>query len=284
MINFGKFVEIDKNINSYDPKLRVKFISKDPLVNGLEFDNMYLVPHISNKNNDLSAMLTYGENSEFRQKQHESMLFHDGAIVVCPVNNSRSTNMFLLCDDDGGLEQFEELKLISAEQYKAFYDGMMNNEITLNIYEDYMKNAEEEANANKSSNFEECQICYDLLDNIHGPGPSDKCDENCNDVIKICKNNHIIHRGCVLNSCYADAVDTASQMGFPEYSNLREQKRRNKCPFCAVKLLYTCERFKTVPKENISIGGQKIIRKKMKIRTKKLKKLRSKKKLTKKLK
>jgi ankyrin repeat protein len=96
--------------------------------------------------------------------------------------------------------------------------------------------------------YEECIICSELLDNINGPGESEKCSENCNDVVKICENNHMIHRGCILNACNANKVNIASQMGFSQFNTLAKQKRKNQCPICQVSLLVPCEEFKTVDK------------------------------------
>jgi len=76
------------------------------------------------------------------------------------------------------------------------------------------------------SPYEECIICSELLDNINGPGQSAKCNENCNDVVKICENNHMIHRGCLLNACNADRVNISSQMGFSGFNTLVEQKKK----------------------------------------------------------
>jgi hypothetical protein len=96
--------------------------------------------------------------------------------------------------------------------------------------------------------YEECIICGELLDNTNGPNESEKCTENCNDVVKICENNHMIHRGCILNACNADRVDVAAQIGFSQFSRLAEQKRKNLCPICQMPLLVSCEAFKTVDK------------------------------------
>jgi hypothetical protein len=113
------------------------------------------------------------------------------------------------------------------------------------------------------SPYEECIICGDLLNNVAGPGDSEKCGQDCNDVVSVCRNNHRFHRGCILNACKADPVNIAAQMGFAQYANERPQQRRNKCPVCQVELLYPCEQFRTVPKvseeelKNGKTGGRK---------------------------
>jgi surface protein len=113
------------------------------------------------------------------------------------------------------------------------------------------------------SPYEECIICGDLLNNVIGPGNSEKCGQNCNDVVSVCRNNHRFHRGCILNACNADPVNIAAQMGFGEYPTNRPQQRRNKCPVCQVELLYPCDQFRTVEKvsdeelRNGTTGGRK---------------------------
>ncbi|MFY7729326.1 MAG: BspA family leucine-rich repeat surface protein [Flavobacterium sp.] len=99
------------------------------------------------------------------------------------------------------------------------------------------------------SQYEECMICYELLDNENGPGPTSKCNANCNDVVQLCNTPHYAHRGCVLSSCNADPVDTYAQMRVaPQFQNFRSQQRSDKCPFCVKQLLHTCNEYISVPK------------------------------------
>jgi hypothetical protein len=113
------------------------------------------------------------------------------------------------------------------------------------------------------SPYEECIICGDLLNNVIGPGNSEKCGQDCNDVVSVCRNNHRFHRGCILNACNADPVNIAAQMGFAQYETHRPQQRRNNCPVCQVELSYPCEQFRTVEKvseeelKNGKTGGRK---------------------------
>ena len=110
----------------------------------------------------------------------------------------------------------------------------------------------------KEQPFPECVICGDYLNNNAGPGPSAKCVNNCNDVINVCKNNHLFHRGCILNSCNAGRVDVASQMGFNEFQSLQTQSISTTCPICRAKLLPNCQGLRDkerVPTENINIDG-----------------------------
>ena len=93
--------------------------------------------------------------------------------------------------------------------------------------------AAENASKNETQ-FEECTLCRDPLNNINGPGNNPpNCVENCNDVVSACVNNHKFHRGCILNWCNAPDVDIAGQMGFDErFTANRPQQGRSKCPLC----------------------------------------------------
>jgi surface protein len=110
----------------------------------------------------------------------------------------------------------------------------------------------------KEQPFPKCVICNDYLNNNDGPGPSTKCRNNCNDVINVCENNHLFHRGCILNSCNADRVDISSQMGFNEVQNLQTQSISTTCPICREKILPDCQGLRNkerVPTENINTDG-----------------------------
>ena len=147
--------------------------------------------------------------------------------------------------------------------------------------------------------FEDCAICGDPLNDVDGPGDqsedvdssgnSNKCTENCNDCIIVCKNGHIFHRGCILGWCNAGQVDFIEQMNFPDdYTHYRPQGKTSKCPLCTVDI--NCSGFKTKPKVSVdelreykirmSRGGKKIrkTRKNKKSGNKKSKKIRKSKK------
>jgi hypothetical protein len=129
--------------------------------------------------------------------------------------------------------------------------GSTRNKLLRRQQEIQQKAAEaaRQADLNKNETpYEECQICGDLLNNIDGPGPNNKCSENCNDVVKICNNNHLIHRGCVLNACNADKVNIGAQMGFDQYGSLKDQERKNNCPFCMTPLIVNCNEFRIIAK------------------------------------
>jgi surface protein len=107
--------------------------------------------------------------------------------------------------------------------------------------------------------FPECVICGEYLNNSDGPGPSEKChQENCNDVVNVCENNHLFHRGCILNSCNAEKVDAASQMGFDQFQSYQTQSIATKCPLCKNPLIPNCEGLRNkerVPTEQIDENG-----------------------------
>ena len=110
----------------------------------------------------------------------------------------------------------------------------------------------------KEQPFPKCVICNDYLNNNDGPGPSTKCRNNCNDVINVCENNHLFHRGCILNSCNADRVDITSQMGFNHIQTLQTQSISTTCPICREKLFPDCQGLRNkerVPTENINTSG-----------------------------
>jgi len=118
--------------------------------------------------------------------------------------------------------------------------------------------AQQPVNADEEQPFPRCAICNGYLNNHDGPGPSEKCQENCNDVVNVCGNNHLFHRGCILNSCKAERVDVAAQMGFPQYSHFEEQSIATECPLCREQLEPNCEGLRDkerVPTENINEEG-----------------------------
>ena len=98
-----------------------------------------------------------------------------------------------------------------------------------------------------NSKYEQCSICLDILDNIHGPGSTDNCKDNGNDVVIACTNRDMFHRGCILDWCNAPSVDTAAQMG-STYSNVKQQEKSNNCPLCREDLLKKCNEFNKIPK------------------------------------
>jgi len=123
---------------------------------------------------------------------------------------------------------------------------------------DQMARAAQIPDLREKQPFPECILCGEYLNNVDGPGPSEKCQNNCNDVVDVCVNNHLFHRGCILNSCNAERVDIASQMGFPQYSSLQEQSIATVCPLCKTPLAPNCEGLREkerVHTENINEGG-----------------------------
>jgi hypothetical protein len=93
--------------------------------------------------------------------------------------------------------------------------------------------------------FAQCPICFEHLNNYDGPEPDLQCRSNCTDVIKVCKNKHLFHRGCIINS-YAT-----------RYNNYT-------CPLCREKLFADLINTKTVPISELIIEDKKGGRKRRK--------------------
>ena len=103
----------------------------------------------------------------------------------------------------------------------------------------------------ETSEFPECIICGEFLDNQSKTMVYKNCSNNCFDAIQICKNNHILHRGCILDWCNVSGVDVVSQMGLTHPGYIKEQGRKNKCPFCQEPLIMPCNDFKNAPSISI---------------------------------
>jgi hypothetical protein len=122
---------------------------------------------------------------------------------------------------------------------------------------DQMANARQIQDLREEQPFPDCVICGEYLNNVDGPGPSENCQVNCNDVVNVCENNHLFHRGCILTSCNAGRVDIAGQMRSPYYS-FEEQSIATECPMCKQPLVPSCEGLRDkerVPTENINEEG-----------------------------
>jgi len=109
-----------------------------------------------------------------------------------------------------------------------------------------------------------CSICCEELNNVDGPGPSTNCEIGCNDVVNACENNHLIHRGCLLESCNAENINAREQMTLPGRYMMRPITATT-CPICREPLLYDCNDFedteiaKQVPYEKIGDDGRQIM-------------------------
>ena len=97
---------------------------------------------------------------------------------------------------------------------------------------------------------EECIICDEKLDGIHGPTnpetppPEDEIDDidNPNDVISVCINSHIFHRQCIVKSCKRKQVDVVGQMGLDlGYQDNVDLVMNTLCPLCKEPLIPICE-------------------------------------------
>jgi surface protein len=93
----------------------------------------------------------------------------------------------------------------------------------------------------ENAQYDTCYVCDELEDNIHGPGPSTHCSNHCNDVIKICDNNHKLHRGCILSMCNTTSHYTQSRLYGEIFQN--EHTINTKCPECRGKFIVPCADF-----------------------------------------
>jgi surface protein len=94
----------------------------------------------------------------------------------------------------------------------------------------------------EESEYKMCPICLaEPLDNVNGPGPNTYCQENCNDAIIICKNNHITHRGCILSMCNTTTIYTTDNVfgiSIPSRHNINRG-----CPICRSEFIVPCTEF-----------------------------------------
>jgi hypothetical protein len=70
----------------------------------------------------------------------------------------------------------------------------------------------------------------------------------------------LFHRGCILNSCNADSVNIAEQMGFDSVYNVA-QSIATQCPLCKQPLNPSCNGVRRKPKvatKNIGDDGMEI--------------------------
>ena len=158
-------------------------------------------------------------------------------------------NMFLDCKFNQSLDSWNLSEETEKKMFKETSAYLLNKykRKQEELRERTMREAELSLKQSEESPYEECLFCAEPLDNISGPGSSSKCESNCNDVVYICRNNHIAHRGCILQSCNAEQVDVAGQMG-SIYSFNKDLAHKNNCPFCRTPLLLDCVDFKTVSK------------------------------------
>jgi hypothetical protein len=167
-------------------------------------------------------------------------------------------------DEDEDEDEDEDDDIPQLQPQTPEERGRMKQEINAS-----MTRAAQEQEQIEEKPYPQCSICYEYLDNEDGPGPSEKCQENCNDVVNVCVNNHLFHRGCILNSCNAGGVDVAAQMG-SRHQYIREQSIATLCPICKTPLIPNCEGLRgkeRVPTENINqfVKGGKRKRKTKKI-------------------
>ena len=93
----------------------------------------------------------------------------------------------------------------------------------------------------EESEFPECVICSEPLNNVNGPGRTSNCRQKCNDAVKVCAYGHIFHRGCILNACNAPDVETS----YAPTGILTPQRTKDRCPICRKPLIMGCQQFQT---------------------------------------
>ena len=153
------------------------------------------------------------------------------------------------------------IHLLEANRDKIDWEYLFENPA---IFKSFKSNSvvelDDDEPIERNTPFPDCVICFEPLDNISGPDPSQNCQRRCKDVVNVCRNNHLFHRGCILNSCNADSVNIAEQMGFDSIYNVA-QSIATQCPLCKQPLNPSCNGVRRKPKvatKNIGDDGMEI--------------------------
>ena len=130
--------------------------------------------------------------------------------------------------------------VISAyDYYRSHVKKNLYNELLSILVRDFLRKYPKE---------DECVICNELMDGIHGPTnpmegePVNQIVNNPNDVITVCANSHVLHRQCSISTCTAPPVNILEQMSM-EGEYLSAQSISTLCPLCKQPLLPSCEGF-----------------------------------------
>jgi surface protein len=241
--------------------------------------NNWNVSNVENMSNMFNYCIKFNQplnNWNVSNVKNMSYMFHNCFMFNQPLNNwdvSNVKNMRSMFENCYIFNQPLNWNLSNVEDMSNMFEGcplqlerirrqqkrqQKSTQKSTQIAEQMQRAAQIPIDDKKEEPFPKCIICDIYLNNNAGPGPSRKCENNCNDVINVCENNHLFHRGCILNSCNADRVDVASQMGFNQFQSLQTQSIATTCPICRAKLLPDCQglRYKErVPTENINIDG-----------------------------
>ena len=70
----------------------------------------------------------------------------------------------------------------------------------------------------KSQIIDGVNTLLEYMNNNKGPEPNENCQQNCKDVLSVCKNDHLFHRGCILDVCNADYLPF-NKKKFSKYLN-----------------------------------------------------------------
>jgi len=237
--------------------------------------NNWNVSNVKNMSNMFQDCINFNQplnNWNVSSVENMSNMFKGCMNFNQPLNNwniSNVKNMSNMFKDCNMFDQPFNWDLSNVEDMSNMFEGcplqlkrirrqQERQQQSTQIAEQMQRAAQIPTDNEKEQPFPRCIICDEYLNNNAGPGPSKNCENNCNDVINVCKNNHLFHRGCILDSCNADRVDVASQMGFNEFQSLQTQSIATTCPICRAKLLPDCQglRYKErVPTENINTDG-----------------------------
>jgi hypothetical protein len=156
------------------------------------------------------------------------------------------------------LQQEAELREQAERQRQIRDDAdrqrriQFRNQIQQNQTQQVQQNqAQQNQTQQESTNqYKTCSLCLDTLNNIDGPGPSERCTENCNDVIIGCVGNHIFHRGCIINQCSTTSYDVSTPFELNTGQIIDTHSVFNVkpvCPLCRKNLMFEiCDDFKNI--------------------------------------
>ena len=225
------------------------------LENELEFDNI------------IAEQIIYYVDEEVPQPHKRTQprwTGNIGHILLKTSDFGTKFNIYKYSDGDKKMEELVNLQRAITRGEGQIIDGEQTGKTTLrnlpiethakigsylvdipeNTIETNMRRIDIEKSQPKPD-YMECFICLNILDNIHGPPldqPNDQfiCRQGCKpyDAVKICENDHIVHRICILRWC-----------------NDMRQLRHNECPLCTNDLIMPCVDFsrfvEAVPKNEL---------------------------------
>lgn len=111
--------------NNIDPEFYLEIISDNSSINGTKIRKLYLLPTIgmNNEPGEIRVDFAVNENSQKRLEEGDVKSFN-GAFIL--TTDSETSNIFMLNDSDGGLEELSENNLIEPELYNIIEDSIRN--------------------------------------------------------------------------------------------------------------------------------------------------------------